>query len=547
MNAEYVKGTDLARMLKAGCINLERHKDRVNTLNVFPVPDGDTGTNMYLTLMAAAREVDKENASSVDKVAKAMARGSLMGARGNSGVILSQVFRGMARYLENKKQANPVELAQSIQAGADTAYRAVMKPVEGTILTVVREVARAAIDESRRGAGVAQTLQAALKHGNQVLARTPQMLPILNEAGVVDAGGQGFLFFLEGALEAWAADKDIALEKGEPEPAGSPVQAEGDIVLDFRYCTEVLIRGEHLDTSIITQRLKDRGDSLLVVGDREMVKVHIHSNHPGLVLETCLEFGSLHDIKINNMLEEALQRHERLATGLEPMVDAAATQPEPKNIGVVAVGVGQGIISILESLGVDQVVEGGQTMNPSTEDLAKACRMVKADQVIILPNNSNVIMTAEQVKYLCDKRVEVVPSQDIMHGIAALVAFDPNEELPVVLQAMTEEMTRVKSAEVTYAVRDTVINGLEIHKGDIIGLVNGEVVVASDSVDEVVDKMLRDMVSEEDELITLIYGQEVAGEDAEKLKSRLEQEYPACDVEMHYGGQPHYHYLLAVE
>lgn len=547
MNVEHINGIDLARMLKAGCIKLEHHKERVNALNVFPVPDGDTGTNMYLTLMAAVREVEKEQNLSIGKVAKAISRGSLMGARGNSGVILSQVFRGMAKYLEDKQQATALEFALSLQAGADTAYGAVMKPVEGTILTIVRETAGAAVSEARRGSDMINTLLGSLEHGNRVLARTPQMLPILREAGVVDAGGQGFLYFLKGSLEALSPEKDVELKTTNREvKTEQPRQVEGDVSLDYHYCTEVLISGEDLDTRHITDKLKDKGDSLLVVGEDKLVKVHIHSNHPGSVLETCLEFGSLHDIKINNMLDESRERLQQIAA--QPGLEVNQVGTSAKNIGVVAVGIGEGITRILESLGVDQVVEGGQTMNPSTEDLIRACERVDAANIIILPNNNNIILAAQQVKNLSDhNNIEVVPSTGIMQGIAALVAYDPNGELDDVVQVMNEEMKRVRSAEVTYSVRDTVIGGMEINEGNIIGIVDGQVKVVGSSVDEVVMEVLEFILTDGDELITLIYGEDVSPVNASLLKARLEEKYPLYDIEMHYGGQPHYHYFLSVE
>ncbi|MCR4399753.1 MAG: DAK2 domain-containing protein [Syntrophomonadaceae bacterium] len=539
MELEYVTGNDLARMLKSGCIRLEHHKEQVNALNVFPVPDGDTGTNMYLTLVAAVREVDKTPPGPVSAVAKAISRGSLMGARGNSGVILSQVFRGLALYAEGKDVLSAAELAAALQAGADTAYKAVMRPVEGTILTVVREVAKEAVARARGGTPVGEVLAAALRQGERVLARTPQMLPILREAGVVDAGGQGFVHFLAGVLEAWTAERDMEVvrERRAEESAarGAPVE------LEYTYCTELLISGSGLDTAAVSQRLRDAGDSLLVVGDQDLVKVHVHTNHPGQVLETCLQFGVLSDIKINNMVEESRERAEKLEEAPAPEPEAAPLPPQ-RAVGVVAVASGEGVADILRSLGVDQVVDGGQTMNPSTEDLASACQRVEAAGVIILPNNSNVVMAAQQARHLCDRPVAVVPTASVMQGIAAMVAFDPQGELATVVSNMEEEAARIK-----WAVRDTTFNGLQIRQGDAIGLIGGVVAVADSSVEEAVLKVLERMLGEEDELITLLYGQDVSAEQAAGLKSRIEQAFPGRDVELHRGGQPHYHYFLSVE
>ena len=543
MNVEHIDGIDLARMLKAGCIKVEEKKDQVNALNVFPVPDGDTGTNMYLTLMAAAREIDKQLSPSIGRAAAAISRGSLMGARGNSGVILSQVFRGIAKRLEGMERAAARDLGEALQLGADTAYRAVMKPVEGTILTVIREVARAAVAEARENPDIVAALLAAVDHGNQVLARTPQMLPALQEAGVVDAGGQGLLYFIEGALEALALDKDISLVRDE-KPRPGPRGRQADIILDFQYCTEVLVTGNELDTEAITNQLAGWGDSLLVVGDSEMVKVHVHSNHPGQVLENCLQFGSLHDIKINNMVEESRQREESLQ---HLLTSEAGIGESNQHLGVVAVAVGSGIGRIFESLGVNQLVDGGQTMNPSTEDIAAACQSVKADNIIVLPNNSNIVMAAQQAKQLCDQVVEVIPTRGIMQGIAAMVAYDSGGELDEVISAMVEQMEHVKSAEVTYAVRDSVVNGLQIEEGNILGIVDGEVEIVTDSVNDTVIQLLEELIGEEDELVTLIYGEEVDKEDAERLRAILEELYPTVDIEMHFGGQSHYYYFLSVE
>jgi len=547
LSLERINGQDLADMLKAGCANLELHKEKVNALNVFPVPDGDTGTNMYLTLLATVKEVDKEKSSSIGKVAQAMAKGSLMGARGNSGVILSQVFRGMAKYLNAKEEIEAKELAKSLQAGCDTAYRAVMKPVEGTILTVIKEIAKAAVAAAGNGMDVLGTLRAGVEQGRRTLAKTPQMLPILREAGVVDAGGQGLVYFLEGALNAWKTEeigKPRDAERQEPYSVRESQAAE-KIKLGFQYCTEALIQGSNLDQDAIKGRLTPLGDSLLVVGDENVVKVHIHSNHPGQVLETCLEFGSLLDIKINNMQEESEERQRRLK---ENDAREAGQVPSMQNVGVVAVAAGPGISDIFKSLGVDEVVEGGQSMNPSTEELVRACDMVNARKVVILPNNRNIIMAAEQAKHLCRRPVEVVATRNIMEGIAALVAYDPEGEIEDVVSTMRSRASSIKSGEVTYAVRDTVINGIDMKAGDIIGLIDGEVRVAGESIEAVVLHLLREMVDTDvHELITLVYGEEITEEQAEALKAAVSEAFPSCEVSVYYGGQPHYHYFISVE
>lgn len=544
-----IDGNDLVRSLKAGCINLEHQRDAVDLLNVFPVPDGDTGTNMYLTLLSAVKEGENNINQPVGKVAKAISRGSLMGARGNSGVILSQIFRGFARVLEGKDAADAMDLALALKAGSQTAYDAVMKPVEGTILTVVREVSAACEAEAQKGSDVIGILVAGIATGNATLAKTPSMLPILKEAGVVDSGGQGFMYFLEGLLQGLAQEKEIELGEYREKlaPSGKKALGQGDqpISLEYQYCNEVLIKGSGLKVDDIRDHLGPLGDSMLVVGDEEIVKVHIHSNHPGKVLETCLQFGQLSDIKINNMLEEV---HEHI-NNWKDQEEAAGTidAEERKQTGLVAVAAGDGIIAVLKSLGVDQVVEGGQTMNPSTEDLLNACNLVNADSVIILPNNSNVIMSAQQVTELSEKPVRIVPSRSVMQAISALIAYDPQGNVEELAQEMGEAVQAVRYAEVTYAVRDSHVNGLDIKEGDTIGLINDQVVLTAADPGEAVERLLDKMIEDEGLLITLFYGGAVSEAEAGDLAERLSARFEACEVEIHYGGQPHYSYLLSVE
>lgn len=537
MSLFVMTGNDFIRSIKAGCIKLEHNRDSVDLLNVFPVPDGDTGTNMYLTLMSAVREGEKNRDQPLGKLAKSVSMGSLMGARGNSGVILSQIFRGMARVLEGKEQAGAMDIAQALKAGADTAYEAVMKPVEGTILTVSREIGRACEAEAKKNDDIMAVLLAGIEAGHTTLARTPSMLPILKEAGVVDAGGRGFLFFLEGFVEGLAQEREIKLEQyREQTPAEVTISRE-DIELDFQYCTEVLIKGQDLDPLDVRDHLAPLGDSLLVVGGDDLLKVHVHSNHPGKVLETCLQWGQLSDIKINNMLEEA---HEHRL-----LVEEAGDNQ--KSIGLVAVSAGDGVGEILESLGVDLLVEGGQTMNPSTEDLLNACNQVDAQTVIILPNNSNIIMAAQQVVELCGKKVVVVPTRSVMQAITALIAYDAEGDIEAVVEEMTSHIDNVIYGEVTYAVRDSAVNGLTIKEGDTIGLIQDKVVLTSPNAEEAVVGLLKEMLNEDSELITLLYGEGITEDDAQALLERLQKEYPDKEIEVHYGGQPHYSYWISAE
>lgn len=541
MSLNTINGNDWARSVKAGCIKLEHNRDQVDLLNVFPVPDGDTGTNMYLTLLAAAKEGEKNSQATLGKVAKAISLGSLMGARGNSGVIMSQIFRGIAKIMEGKTEANALDLAQALRAGSDTAYKAVMKPVEGTILTVIREIARVCEKEAQEGQDVLGSLLAGVKQGYKTLEKTPTMLPILKEAGVVDAGGRGLLYFLEGFIEGLAQDKEIALDTyKEKITLTQDDRAKQSEILDlaFNYCTEVLIKGENLDTGDIKDHLNPLGDSMLVVGDEDLVKIHIHSNHPGKVLETCLQFGTLSDIKINNMLEEV---HEQRNNWEE--IKAQQT----RKIGLVAVAAGDGIIRMLKSLGVDEVVQGGQTMNPSTQDLLNACNEVDAPEIIILPNNGNIIMAAEQVKHLCEKKVDIVPTRSVMQAISALIAYNSEGDLEQVVSAMNLEYQSIAYAEVTYAVRDSAVNGLDIKEGNIIGIINGTISLQGLEVETMVLDLLEKMEAQDCELLTLFYGADVPEHDAMLLKGKIMGKYPDSEVEMHYGGQPHYHYLLSVE
>ncbi len=536
MSLTYITGNDFIRSIKAGCIKLEHNRESVDLLNVFPVPDGDTGTNMYLTLMSAVREGEKNRDKPLGKLAKSISMGSLMGARGNSGVILSQIFRGMAKVLESKEQAGAVDLARSLKTGADTAYEAVMKPVEGTILTVSREIGRACEAEAQKNDDIVAVLLAGIEAGHATLARTPSMLPILKEAGVVDAGGRGFLFFLEGFVEGLAQEREIKLEQYRESTSGTTTPT-AIIELDFQYCTEVLVKGQDLDPLDLRDHLAPLGDSLLVVGGDDLLKVHVHSNHPGKVLETCLQWGQLSDIKINNMLEEV---HENRLVMEE-------SRPKTKDIGLVAVAAGDGVADILESLGVDILVQGGQTMNPSTEDLLNACNQVDAQSIIILPNNSNIIMAAQQVVELCDKKVLVVPTRSIMQAITVLIAYNSEGDIEEIAEEMNSHIDNVLYGEVTYAVRDSAVNGLNIKEGDTIGLIQDKVVLTSADPDTAVAGLLREMLGEDSELITLLYGEGISEDGAQSLKESLQQDYPDKEIEVHYGGQPHYSYWLSVE
>ncbi|MGE5381220.1 MAG: DAK2 domain-containing protein [Methylocystaceae bacterium] len=542
MGLDYITGNDFISGIRAGSNNLELHRDEVNALNVFPVPDGDTGTNMSMTLRSAVLEGEKEAGSGIGKVAKAAGRGALMGARGNSGVILSQVFRGLYKELDNHEEVDALVWAQALQSGADTAYKAVMKPVEGTILTVVRECAHGALAAARQGADIAGTTRAALQAGKAALARTPQQLPILKEAGVVDSGGQGWVYFIEGMLSAWSGEEIDYSTAAEPMLQQIIPTAEEEVDLNNPYCTEVLVQGnQSMDRDRVTRKLEAIGNCVLVITDFDMMKIHVHTAHPGKVMELLLEMGTLHDIKINNMLDEIRERNEKL------QIAGNSEEQVLPNLGVVAVASGDGLLEVLSSLGVGVMVEGGQTMNPSTEDLLKAVESLHAREVIILPNNKNIIMAAEQVKDLTTKKVYVIPTVSVVQGISAMVSFDAEGDSEDVVASMQEAAARVVSGEVTRAVRDAQVNGHSIKEGSYLGLINESIEVVKSSVAETVEALIDLMVDENKELITIFYGLDINEQEAENTRELIENWCPDQDVEMHNGGQPHYYYFIGVE
>lgn len=549
-----IDGADFVRAVKAGCLLLETKRDHVDALNVFPVPDGDTGTNMYLTLLSAVKESEKNFSTVIGQVSKSVSVGSLMGARGNSGVILSQIFRGLAKSLTNKKTANAKDIAEALQEGANTAYKAVMKPAEGTILTVIREIAKSADKAvTKKNGDIIAVMLESIRTGYAVLEKTPDMLPVLKEAGVVDSGGQGLLFFLEGFVSGLAEENDIKLELyPDSKPASVKNEAPDNITLAFQYCTEVLIKGSNINTYTIKNHLTSLGDSMMVVDGDDLVKVHIHSNHPGQVLETCLRFGELSDIKINNMLEEVHEHRHVLmdndANGIaaaEPSNQEIATAS--KNLGVVAVAAGEGIAEIFKSLGVDEIVTGGQTMNPSTQDILAAINKIAADNIIVFPNNSNILMAAEQTRQLSNKHIEIIPTKSVMQAIAVLIEYDPSGDLNEVAKLMKSGIKDVAYAEITAAVRASSANGISIEEGDWLGIVNGEIVTANADMQETITKVLEQIANEDKELITLLFGSDVSQEEAEQVRAHAENQFPEHEVELHYGGQAHYPYLLSAE
>jgi hypothetical protein len=534
LNAE-----ELRKMLMAGAAALGRHKEEVNSLNVFPVPDGDTGTNMNLTVEAANREMAKHMSATIKQISDALSMGSLMGARGNSGVILSQIFRGLAKGLAEAESITPHVLAIALQMGVDTAYKAVIKPVEGTILTVAKGAARAAAKYSR-AEDLNTIMEKILHEAQNTLDRTPELLPVLKQAGVVDAGGKGLCYILEGWLD-FLEGRSIAETPVPAADAPAAVEAIDGADLEFSYCTEFLLTGEDLNEDVFRRELCKHGNSLVVVGTSGLIKIHIHTNNPGLVLDFALGQGKeLQDIKIDNM------RYQHREILIDPQADAP--QAEAKLNGVVTVAAGGGMEEIFKSMGADYVVRGGQTMNPSTEDFLQAIKKINAQRIIILPNNKNILMAAKQAAEVADKPVVVIPTKTIPQGLTALLNYSSDEEdLTHLEAAMQEGLAKVKTGQVTYAVRDSVFDGQPIAEGNILGIADGKIVTVTENIDETTLNLVAEMVDEESELITLFYGEDLEREAAEKIAACLEETYPDHEVELHPGGQPLYYFIIAIE
>lgn len=540
----------LQKAFLAGAKNIENKKEYINQLNVFPVPDGDTGTNMTLTIMSAAKEVTALEQPTMAALAKAISSGSLRGARGNSGVILSQLFRGFCREISGKDALTTEDLAVCFEHAVATAYKAVMKPKEGTILTVAKGIANKANEICRRVKDIEEFGKLLLDYGYEVLAYTPELLPVLKEAGVVDSGGQGLMEVLQGAYQALIGKEiEITVVPEETDRYEFTVEDDPNAEITFGYCTEFIILLEQEYTEEMEAEFKEYlssiGDSLVVVSDEEIVKVHVHTNHPGLAFEKGLTYGSLTRMKIDNMREEHKEKLEKAAKQKEPI--AKTGKPE-KEYGFISVTIGEGMNEIFTGLGVDYLIEGGQTMNPSTEDMLNAIEQVNAKTIFILPNNKNIILTAQQAQSLVeDKEIVVIPSKTIPQGISAVIAFDPSQTKEDNAAGMTEAMSYVKTGQVTYAVRDTSIDGKTISMGDIMGLGDDGIKAVGRDVHETTLELVDELVDEDTELICLYYGDEVQEDDANAVLDILEKKYKNCDVELHYGGQPIYYYVISIE
>lgn len=547
----------LAKMFLAGAKNLESQKEWINDLNVFPVPDGDTGTNMTLTIMSAAKDVAAMDNPDMISLCKAISSGSLRGARGNSGVILSQLFRGFTKSIREKDVLDIPVFADAFEKAVETAYKAVMKPKEGTILTVAKGASIRARELAEEGCtDLGYFFDEVIKYADEVLERTPEMLPVLKQAGVVDSGGQGLMQVLKGAYDAFLG-KEIDLTIKEVKSSqGTKVKAEAqtDIDIKYGYCTEFIImlsRNFNIKTEMdFKEYLESIGDSIVVVADDDVVKVHVHTNDPGLAIQKALKYGALSNLKIDNMRlehQEKLFREGQLKDEIKDAQKAEELMPH-KEVGFIAASVGEGINDIFRGLGVDYIIEGGQTMNPSTEDMLNAIERVNADSVFILPNNKNIILAANQAQMMVkDKNIIVIPTKTVPQGITAIINYVPDMSVQENEENMKSEIGNVKTGQVTYAVRDTVIDDKEIKQGDYMGLGDAGILSVGSNVSDVTFDMVKEMMSDDLELISVYYGEEITEDVAKELKMRIEKEYPSCDIELQYGGQPIYYYIISAE
>ena len=550
----------LAKMFLAGAQNIEAKKDYINELNVFPVPDGDTGTNMSMTIMSAAKEVTALNNPEMKDLAKAISSGSLRGARGNSGVILSQLLRGFTKAIKEEKEIDVLALAAACQRARDTAYKAVMKPKEGTILTVASGIATKAAEMAEETDDLEVFIPAVIEYAEEVLNKTPEMLPVLKEAGVVDSGGQGLMEVIKGGYDAFLGKEiDYSSIKPSTSVTVNKVNAEDTADIKFGYCTEFIILTEkeftEEDEHEFKKFLSSIGDSIVCVADDDVVKIHVHTNDPGLAIQKALTYGQLSKMKIDNMREE---HQEKLIRDAEKLAEEQAKEEaayeekktaEPrKAMGFITVSIGAGMNEIFKELGADYIIEGGQTMNPSTEDMLNAIDQVNADTVFILPNNKNIILAANQAKSLVeDKEIIVILTKTVPQGITAIINFMPDADVKTNEEAMLEEIKNVKTGQMTYAVRDTHIDDKEIHEGDIMGIGDSGILAVGKDLEETTKELIANLVDEDSELISIYYGEEVSEEEAEKFAGEIEELYPDVDVDIQFGGQPIYYYVLAVE
>lgn len=551
-----IDGNLLKKMIIAGANNLNRNKQIVDELNVFPVPDGDTGTNMSLTIMSAAKEVENIDTNDLFAVATAASNGSLRGARGNSGVILSQLIRGFAKGLEGHETADAYILAKAFKKGALTAYKAVMKPKEGTMLTVAKSIAEKAIRLADETDDLEILLKQSIEYGNQTLNKTPEMLPVLKQAGVVDSGGKGLIYILVGAFESIYVNETITLDEVE-ETKKSNFSALSNIdneTITFGYCTEFFINVKNAEEKTINKFKKflaEMGDSIVVVHDDEIIKVHVHSDHPGLILEKALSIGDLSNLKIDNMRQQHTSKINFSSKNSDNQTKKSASNNKPqfnKKTGFISIATGNGIVEIFKNLGVDIVIEGGQTMNPSTEDILEAVNNLDCKNIVILPNNKNIILSAQQASKLIEnKSITVLPTKTIPQGISAMISYENNKPIKENIEIMKKAITQVKTGQLTFAVRDTSINDIEISQGDILGIIEDNIEVVSDNLDDAAKQLISKIVDNKSEIISLYCGKDIALKEAQQLADYIAQTYPECDIEVYNGEQPLYYYIISVE
>jgi len=548
-----INGLLLKRMIISGANSLNSQKDKVDALNVFPVPDGDTGTNMSLTVLAAAREVEKSQSLNVGEIAKLASNGSLRGARGNSGVISSQLIRGFAKELEDVEEADTVILAKACARAVETAYKAVMKPKEGTILTVARVMSESAMKNCYKINDIKEFMEVVLKDGHAILLQTKEMLPVLKQADVVDAGGVGLIVFLEGAMAVIESNEDVSVTEitaGAVKKEYAALASIDNESITFGYCTEFFINVHNPQDAVIVglkNYLSSIGDSLVVVADDEIIKVHVHTDHPGMAIEKALSIGSLSGLKIDNMREQ----HTNIIDFESNAVNDTKKEDAPKehkNTGFISICAGSGLKAIFKDLGVDEIIEGGQTMNPSTEDILNAVNDIDADNIIIMPNNKNIILAAEQAKSMTErKKVFVIPTKSVPEAISAMLCYNSEDEIETVVERMNEAISNVKTATVTYAVRDTKIGDKEIVKDDILGMLNGDIAVVGKDVQQSTKDLIEKAADEDSEIISIYYGSETTEDQASEIAEFISEKFPDCDVEIHAGNQQLYYYIISVE
>lgn len=549
-----IDGQSFYNMVVNASNKLEEQKEYVNALNVFPVPDGDTGTNMSMTFRTAVSEIQNMQDASLGEISRKLAKGALMGARGNSGVILSQILRGIAKGLEGKKEANALEFANSLMEGSKSAYKAVMRPIEGTILTIVRAAGESAVKSEQ--SDITKLLGEVCEYSKLILDKTPEMLPVLKKAKVVDAGGMGLLIILQGMYEVLQDGMELVEIKEDNEASvQSAAKNLGEQDIKYGYCTEFFIKSNNADINRFKSNIETMGDSMVVVNDEDIIKVHIHTDDPGWVLSQAIKLGELSKIKIDNMREQhrhvldmedkAYSQEKAAASEAEETVSKA--DGELKKYAFISVAMGEGIKNIFEDLGVDFVIEGGQTMNPSTQDIIECINKINAENIFVLPNNKNIIMAANQAAELSDKNVKVIATKTIPQGVTAVTMFNPDSDLEHNIESMEEAINSVSSGSITYAVRDTEIDNKDIKEGNILGLIEGEIQEVGEDMFDVCENIISNMVNEDSELITVFYGKDCEEEKVEKFISSLEEKYPNLDIQSYNGQQPLYYFIVSVE